>query len=201
MRPPLVLASTSRYRAELLTRLGLPFETEAPGVEETPLPGESAGQRATRLARAKAAAVARRRPGAWVIGSDQVAVRDGQVLGKPLDAARCEAQLAGSSGRQVTFLTAVALLRHGESPPREHLDTTRVVFRDLAPAELRRYVELERPFDCAGGFRCEGLGIALFERIDSSDPTALVGLPLIWLASALRQVGLDPLASPAGSER
>ena len=193
MHSTLILASTSRYRAGLLGRLGIPFATEAPGVDESPLPGEAAADRAARLARAKAEAVARRHPGAWVIGSDQVAVRDGEVLGKPLDAARCEAQLLASSGREVAFLTAACLARAGERRRPEHLDVTRVQFRRLTAAEVRRYVELERPFDCAGGFKCEGLGIALFDRIESGDPTALIGLPLIWVAQALREAGLDPL--------
>jgi len=192
---PLILASTSRYRAGLLSRLGLPFSTEGPGVDETARPGERPAEQAVRLARAKAEAVASRHPDAWVIGSDQVAVRGGEVLGKPLDAVRCEAQLMASSGREVTFLTAVCLAHAGEGRRLEHLDTTRVQFRSLAPAEVRRYVELEQPFDCAGGFKCEGLGIALFERIESSDPTGLIGLPLIWVARALREAGMDPLGA------
>jgi septum formation protein len=195
MKSPLILASTSRYRAGLLGRLGLPFAVEPPGVDEARLPGEPPHALATRLARAKAEEVASRHAGAWVLGSDQVAVREGEVLGKPLDAARCEAQLLGSSGREIAFLTAVCLARAGNGPRFEHLDTTQVRFRTLSAAEVRRYVELERPFDSAGGFRCEGLGIALFERIESVDPTALVGLPLIWVAQALRNVGLDPLGS------
>jgi len=193
MTQRLVLASTSPYRKELLSRLGVPFVAESPGVDETPLAGESAQERAVRLARAKAAAVAARHPEAWVLGSDQLAVRGREVLGKPLDARRCEEQLLSSSGRPVAFLTAACLL-HGASGRRlEHVDTTVVRFRDLSREEVRRYVERERPLDCAGGFKCEGLGIALFESIDSRDPTALIGLPLIWVAGALRQAGLDPL--------
>lgn len=195
MQETLILASTSRYRAGLLARLGLPFLTESPGVDEGALPGESPRGLASRLARAKAEAVAHRHPGAWVLGSDQLAVRDGEVLGKPLDPQTCVAQLLGSSGRRVEFLTAACLLRAGDGSVLEHLDVTSVQFRRLGAAEVGRYVELEGPLDCAGGFKCEGLGIALFERIDSSDPTALVGLPLIWVAQALRKAGLDPLAS------
>lgn len=195
MPVPLILASTSRYRAELLSRLGLPFMTEGPEVDETGQPGEGPVERAVRLARAKAEAVAARHPAAWAIGSDQVAVRGGQVLGKPGDAVRCQAQLLASSGHEVTFLTAVCLARADDGRRLEHLDTTRVQFRPLSPAEVRRYVELEQPFDCAGGFKCEGLGIALFERIESSDPTGLIGLPLIWVARALREVGMDPLGT------
>jgi len=188
----LILASTSRYRAELLARLGVAFTAESPGVEERPRPGEMAAALAARLARAKATAVAARHPDAWVLGSDQIALRDGEILGKPGSVARCEAQLLDSSDREVLFLTAACLVGPGQSL--EHIDETRVRFRPLGGEEVRRYVEREQPFDCAGGFKCEGLGIALFERIESSDPTALIGLPLIWVAAALRQVGLDPLA-------
>lgn len=193
MDETLILASTSRYRSELLGRLGIPFRAQAPGVDEAGLPAETPHDRALRLARAKAAAVAARNPGAWVLGSDQLAVRDGEVLGKPLDVARCVAQLLDSSARRVAFLTAACLLRAGDGPRLEHVDTTLVWFRALSAPEVRHYVEVERPLDCAGGFKCEGLGIALFERIESNDPTALIGLPLIWVAQALRQVGLDPL--------
>ena len=195
MPETLILASTSRYRAGLLARLRLPFQSEAPAIEEGCLPGESPAACAARLARAKAGAVAQRHPGAWVLGSDQLAVRDGEVLGKPLDPQTCVAQLLGSSSKRVEFLTAACLLRARDGTVLEHLDVTSVWFRRLDPAEVERYVELEGPLDCAGGFKCEALGIALFERIDSSDPTALVGLPLIWVAQALRTAGLDPLAS------
>jgi septum formation protein len=193
MQETLILASTSRYRAELLERLGRPFGTEAPGIDETPLAGETPGDLVARLARAKAAAVASRHPDAWVLGSDQLALRDGEVLGKPLDSQRCEAQLQASSGHRVSFLTAVCLMRASDGRRLEHVDTTQVHFRPLSPDEVVRYVQREQPLDCAGGFKCEGLGIALFERIETLDPTALIGLPLIWVAQALREVGLDPL--------
>jgi septum formation protein len=196
MAATLILASTSTYRAELLARLRIPFERQAPGVDESPLPGEAPRALATRLARAKAAAVAGREPGGWALGSDQIALLDGEVLGKPLTVERCVAQLTAASGREVVFLTAACLTRAGDERRLEHIDETRVRFRKLDEREIRRYVELERPLDCAGGFKCEGLGIALFEQIDSRDPTALIGLPLIWVASVLRGVGLDPLASP-----
>lgn len=195
MVPRLYLASTSPWRRELLARLGLPFAAEAPGVDEAPREGEAPAGRALRLADEKALAVARRHPGAWVIGSDQVAECGGQLLGKPGDAPTCRRQLAACSGRAVEFHTAV-VLRREESVCAQHVDLTRVTFRVLGDLEIAAYVERERPFDCAGGFRCEGLGIALFERIDSRDPTALIGLPLIALASALRRSGLDPLAVP-----
>jgi septum formation protein len=193
MQETLILASTSRYRAELLRRLGRPFSSEAPGIDESPLPGEVPGDQVVRLARAKAGAVAALHPNAWVLGSDQLASRDGEVLGKPLASDRCEAQLLASSGRRVAFLTAVCLLRAADGRMLEHVDTTLVQFRTLSRGEVSRYVQREQPLDCAGGFKCEGLGIALFERIESVDPTALVGLPLIWVAQALREVGLDPL--------
>jgi septum formation protein len=194
MAPRLVLASTSRHRALLLERLGLPFSVEAPGVDEAPQPREKPAVRALRLAREKARAVAARHAGAWVIGSDQVAVAGRRVLDKPGNAESCRAQLAASSGRQVHFHTAVVLRPPATGAAREHVDRTTVRFRPLSEREILRYVELEQPFDCAGGFRAEGLGVALFEAVETRDPTALVGLPLIWLAAALREAGLDPLA-------
>lgn len=191
----LILASTSRYRHELLARLGLPFECKSPGVDETPRDGEAPEVLALRLARAKAAAVAATVDGpALVIGSDQCLALDGHVLGKPGSVEAACAQLAASSGRRVRFLTAVAVRRTADGQELTHLDATEVEFRELDAATIGRYVERERPLDCAGSFKSEGLGIALFERIDSSDPTALVGLPLIATARMLRALGLDPLA-------
>ncbi len=193
--PPLVLASTSPYRRALLERLGVPFECAAPGVDETPRPGETAARLVARLAREKAEAVARRRPDACVVGSDQVAVLDGdggeRLLGKPGTAARCIDALAECSGRTVRYLTAVAVRMHRLEPDggREFLDTTCVRFRTLARAEIERYVAREAPLDCAGGIKSEGLGIALCTAIESSDPTALIGLPLIGVAEALRAAG------------
>jgi septum formation protein len=187
--PQLLLASTSLYRRELLARLRLPFGIEAPGVEEAPRPGELHADRALRLATAKARAVAERHPGALVIGSDQVAACGAEVLDKPGDAARCRAQLTRLSGHGADFYTACVLLRAEPPLHLAHVDTTTVVFRPLGTAEIDRYVAAERPFDCAGGFRAEALGITLFECIESRDPTALIGLPLIWLAGALRSAG------------
>lgn len=185
--PALILASTSRYRAELLSRLRLPFSCANPEVEEAALPGEAPTALATRLARAKAAAVAARHPGAWVIGSDQVAELDGAPLGKPGTRDAACAQLAAMSGREVLFHTAVCVSNSGR-----HLqatDLTRVRFRTLRAGEIERYVEAEMPLDCAGSFKCEGLGITLFEAIDNQDPSALVGLPLIALCRLLREAG------------
>jgi septum formation protein len=187
----LILASTSPYRRELLARLQLPFDCAAPGVDETAQPGEPPLELSTRLARLKAEAVGARHPGAVVVGSDQVALRGEEVLGKPGTVERCVDQLRRSSGREVLFLTAVHVV--GGAPGRRlsHVDRTRVVFRTLDEAAIARYVERDRPLDCAGGFKAESLGIALFERIDSGDPTALTGLPLIWLAGALRECGFS----------
>jgi septum formation protein len=158
-------------------------------VNEAALPGESTAILTQRLARAKAEAIASQHPGTWVIGADQVAELDGQPLGKPGHRAGAIAQLTAMSGRQVRFRTAVCLLRGDQAL--EALDTTTVRFRALTPAEIERYVDAEQPFDCAGSFKAEGLGIALFEAIESHDPTALVGLPLIALAGMLREAGFE----------
>jgi septum formation protein len=188
--PRLILASTSRYRRELLDRLRVPFECEPPGCDESRQPGEKADALALRLARLKAEAVAARHPGCVVVGSDQVAVRGEELLGKPGTVAACEAQLRASSGREVEFLTAVHVVdgRHGRAEAQ--LDRTVVRFRHLSDDAITRYVAADMPLDCAGGFKAEALGIALFERIDSGDPTALTGLPLIWLSGALRRAGI-----------
>lgn len=187
----LVLASSSVHRRQLLERLGVPFECAPPGVDEAPLAGESPAALATRLARAKALAVARERNDAIVIGSDQVALRGEQVLGKPGDAERCRAQLAASSGCELTFLTAVCVVAAGGAQTFEHIDRTIVQMRVLDHAEIARYVAQDRPWDCAGGFKAESLGVALVSRIETVDPTALTGLPLIWLAGVLRDCGLS----------
>jgi septum formation protein len=187
---PLILASTSAYRRALLGRLGVPFECEAPGTDEQPTPGEPADDLALRLARIKAEAVAVRRPGGIVIGSDQVAVRGRDILGKPGTVERCADQLLRSSGQEVEFLTAVHVVDGRNGRGESHLDRTVVRFRALAADEIARYIAADAPLDCAGGFKAESLGIALFERIDSTDPTALTGLPLIWLCGALRRAGI-----------
>ncbi|MBS0557438.1 MAG: septum formation protein Maf [Proteobacteria bacterium] len=197
----LILASSSKYRRELLSRLTPNFRSAAPDIDETPLGDECANDLAGRLAWEKARAVARTNPGAMVIGSDQVAHVEGiaEAIGKPGTSAAARAQLAAFSGRCVWFRTAVCVLdARTESDPRQMprfiaLDTTRVYFRDLDADTIARYVERERPLDCAGSFKAEGLGIALFERIESNDPTALIGLPLIVLCRLLREAGIDPL--------
>jgi len=187
--PPLILASTSPYRRELLARLRLAFEALPPGVPEERIDGESPADQALRLALAKAQAVAGRHPGALVIGADQVAAEGERLLGKPGDAGRCRAQLASLSGKTARFYTACAVLGVSAGVRRAHVDTTTVVFRSLTGEEIERYVASERPYDCAGGFKAEALGIALLECIESQDPTALIGLPLIWLAGTLRGSG------------
>jgi septum formation protein len=186
----LVLGSTSRYRAELLERLTPAFEQRAPGTDETLQPGETPAEGALRLAVAKARSVGEGLPDVLVIGSDQIAELDGRALGKPGSLEGARAQLASCAGREVRFHTALCLLDTHNGHQRTHVDLTRVLFRSLTEAEIARYVEREQPIDCAGSFKCEGLGIALFEHIDSSDPTALIGLPLIALARLLREAGL-----------
>lgn len=187
----LVLASTSAYRHALLARLATQFRAQAPQVDESALAGETPAALVQRLARAKAHAVARVCPDALVVGSDQVAELDGRALGKPGSAAAARAQLATASGRAVQFHTGLCVIDTRAQPWREHaaLDTTQVLFRALDAGEIVRYVAAEQPLDCAGSFKVEGLGITLFERIESSDPTALVGLPLIALARLLRAAG------------
>ena len=195
LRPPLILGSTSRYRRELLQRLRLPFEVVSPQVDETPQAGEAPAALALRLALAKARAVAAQRPEAVVIGSDQVAELDGQAIGKPGTHERATAQLRLMRGRQVVFQTAVAVVRAAAGFEGTLLAPVTVRFRDLADAEIERYLRLEQPYDCAGSAKCETLGIALLDAIESDDPTALVGLPLIRTCRLLREAGLDPLNS------
>jgi septum formation protein len=188
MTARLLLASTSPYRRELLSRLCIPFDVVRPEVDETPHSGESPLALAQRLAAAKAAAIATREGDAWVIGSDQVAELDGMPLGKPGGRDRAMAQLAAMSARSVAFRTALCVM-HRDLGRFDAVDTTVVRFRSLAMDEIARYVDAEQPFDCAGSFKSEGLGISLFEAIDTSDPTALVGLPLIATARLLREAG------------
>jgi len=192
--PRLILASSSSYRRELLERLRLPFEVMVPDICEASLPGEQPGATALRLAREKAAAVAARAPGAIVIGSDQVATLDGEQIGKPGDHARALAQLQKMRGRTIVFHTALCVWdgRASALPGPAQLENvqTVVTFRNLADDELDAYLHIEQPYDCAGSAKNEGLGIALLERIDSSDPTALTGLPMIALTAMLRKAGV-----------
>lgn len=186
----LVLGSTSRYRAELLGRLVLAFDQRAPGTSETELAGETPSARAMRLAIAKATDAGNGVSHALIIGSDQVAELDGLLLEKPGSAERAHEQLNACSGRIVSFHTALCVFDTANGQRLTHLDLTRVHFRRLQPEEISRYIEREQPLDCAGSFKCEGLGISLFERIENNDPTALIGLPLMALARLLREAGM-----------
>ncbi len=187
MLPPVLLASTSRYRAERLASLNLPFEQARPDMDETPLPGETPFDLALRLAWGKAQSLAATYPNHLIIGSDQTAAdARGELLDKPGTAQRAIEQLTRCSGSALTFYSGVALAGATEEA---WVVTTEVVFRDLTRAEIERYIEQESPLDCAGSFKVEALGITLFQSVRSDDPNALIGLPLISLASKLRQVG------------
>jgi len=195
----LILASTSRYRRELLERLRLPFTVHAPDTDETPQPGELPAALACRLALAKAHAVAKQHPGAVVIGSDQVADLDGTPIGKPGTHERAVAQLRLMSGRTVVFQTAVAVVCVASGFAEQALAAVRVHFRDLSDAEIENYLLAEKPYDCAGSAKSEGLGISLLAAIESDDPTALIGLPLIRTCTLLRRAGMDLLATGAAA--
>ena len=192
-RPPLILASTSRYRRELLERLRVRFDVRSPDVDETPRAGEPAAALAQRLALAKAQAVAVAHPDAVVIGSDQVADLDGEPVGKPASHERAVAQLRAMRGRRVVFHTAVAVVRQATGYAGTALVNVTVRFRVLTDAQIEHYLRTEQPYDCAGSAKCETLGIALLDAIESDDPTALVGLPLIRTSALLREAGIDVL--------
>lgn len=192
--PPIVLASTSRYRRELLARLRLAFTVAAPGVDEAALADEPPAATAARLAVAKARAVLATHPGAVVIGSDQVAELDGRPLGKPLQHAAALQQLMAMQGRTVVFHTALAVAGPADDALQFDCVPTSVTFRALSPPALDAYLRADEPYDCAGAAKIESLGIALVERVESEDPTALVGLPLIRLSSMLTAAGIAVLA-------
>jgi septum formation protein len=194
-RPPLILASTSRYRRELLERLRLPFQVRSPDVDENPLPGEATSALVERLAMAKALAIAQHEATAVVIGSDQAAELDGQAISKPGSHERAVQQLRMMSGRSVVFHTAVTVVRENTGFRRCTRVPVTVRFRRLGDEDIERYLRLEQPYDCAGSAKCETLGIALLDAIESNDPTALVGLPLIETCRLLREAGLDPLSA------
>lgn len=187
----IILASSSRYRRELLQRLGVPFESWSPDVDERPLPSEPPRETAIRLARAKADAGARKFPSAWIIGSDQVADLDGRAIGKPGTFENASQQLRDVSGHSVLFHTALCVWNARLERRHERLVSTDVAFRRLTDAEIDRYLNREHALDCAGSAKSEGLGISLLSRLGGEDPTALVGLPLIALASMLRAEGFD----------
>jgi len=191
--PALILGSTSRYRRELLERLRMPFTVESPGVDETPHADERPSDLAVRLALAKARDVASRWPAAVIIGSDQVADLDGTPVGKPGTHERAAAQLRSMSGKSVIFQTAVSVVCAGAGFEASALVPVTVRFRRLTDAQIEHYLRIEQPYDCAGSAKSEALGIALLEAIESDDPTALVGLPLIKTCQLLREAGLDPL--------
>ncbi|HXH04007.1 MAG TPA: Maf family protein [Candidatus Competibacteraceae bacterium] len=189
----LILASTSPFRRELLTRLGLPFAVHAPQVAETRHPGETAAELVARLAREKAAAVAVREPDALVIGSDQVALLEGEILGKPGSHERALEQLSRAAGRIVEFHTGLCLLDAASGRCQVAVEPFRVEFRDLTAAQIESYLRREQPYNCAGSFKSEGLGIALFRRLSGDDPNSLIGLPLIRLVAMLEAEGVAVL--------
>jgi septum formation protein len=186
----LILASSSKYRKEMLQRLRMDFECISPSIDETPHEGESALENCIRLAREKALAVARMHPSAVVIGSDQVADVDGNAVSKPGSHENAKIQLRSMSGKIITFQTAVCVTQLSSGKSVEFCTPTEVEFRDLSEDEIERYLLAEQPYDCAGSAKSEGLGITLLNRIESRDPTALIGLPLIETAQALRQMGI-----------
>ena len=191
--PSLILASSSVYRKELLSRLQLPFSTVSPDIDETPTTGETPEQTALRLARQKSEAIARTHPDALIIGSDQVATLDGEQIGKPGNHENALRQLLKMRGRRVVFHTALCLLDNRATttaPLQLENIQTFVSFRHLSEAELDAYLRIEQPYDCAGSAKNEGLGIAILEKIESTDPTALTGLPMIALTAMLRRVGV-----------
>jgi septum formation protein len=187
----LVLGSNSPFRKTLLEKLGLPFVTDGPDIDEAPNPGETPAALVQRLARAKAGAVAGRHPRALVIGSDQVASCDGEILGKPGNRAGAIAQLTAMSGREVVFHTGLCLLNTESGASEVGVEPFRVRFRDLSQRQIARYLDSEQPYDCAGSFRSEGFGITLFRALQGRDPNALVGLPLILLVEMLGRQGVE----------
>ncbi|WP_341504056.1 nucleoside triphosphate pyrophosphatase [Gallaecimonas sp. GXIMD4217] len=189
----LILASTSVFRKQLLAKLQLPFSTDNPQVDEHPLPGESAPDLVERLALAKADAIAAKHPNALVIGSDQVCVIDGTILGKPHTAEKAFEQLKSASAKTVVFYTGLALVNSASGQRQSLVEPFQVHFRTLTDAQIRTYIRKEQPLNCAGSFKSEGLGISLFERLEGRDPNTLVGLPLIALLEMLAKEGVSPL--------
>jgi septum formation protein len=189
----IILASTSPFRRELLGRLGLPFEAASPEADESAVPGESPERLVQRLAEAKARAVAAAHADALIIGSDQVAVIDGEILGKPGTHEAAVDQLSRASGRRVTFLTGLCLLDAAEGTCQVDLVPFSVLFRKLTEHQIEAYLRREQPYNCAGSFKSEGLGITLFRRLDGDDPNALIGLPLIRLVDMLATAGVEVL--------
>ncbi|HET6629414.1 MAG TPA: Maf family protein [Woeseiaceae bacterium] len=198
--PPVVLASSSPYRRELLGRLLADFGCMAPEIDEAPRPGEPPRDLVRRLARQKADALSGGQPGALLIGADQVAVLEGRAIGKPGNHARAVEQLLAASGKTMLFLTAACVLDRRSGHRHEHTDVTQVTFRLFDRPLAEAYLRHDAPYDCAGSFRIEGAGVVLFESVSTDDPTALIGLPMIWLASVLRELGcLQPSGAGPGS--
>ena len=191
----LILASGSVYRRALLDKLGLPYSCLSPDIDETALPGESATDLVARLALAKAQAVAATEPDALIIGSDQVATLDGQILGKPLTHARAREQLRAASGKKVRFETGLCLLDSANGRYQRIVEPFEVHFRQLSEAQIEHYLRREQPLHCAGSFKSEGLGIVLFERLSGDDPNTLIGLPLIQLTRMLENLNIDVLGA------
>ncbi len=192
----IILASGSPYRRRLLERLQIDFRCIGPQLDESRRPGEAPAAMAARLALAKARAIATAHPGSLVIGSDQVAALDSEVMGKPGTHAAARAQLQASSGREVHFYTGLALAHADADFEKFHVEPFSVHFRELNDKSIENYLLREKPYDCAGSFKCEGLGIALFKRLEGNDPTSLEGLPLIALTDLLADAGIDVLSSP-----
>ncbi|WP_020209692.1 Maf family protein [Gilvimarinus chinensis] len=193
--PKLVLASGSRYRRELLEKLRHPFKWQAPEVDETPLAGEKPDALALRLAQLKAEALASTHPNSLIIGSDQVASLDGKLCGKPGSKENAFSQLKAASGKSVIFYTGLCLLNTNTGHHHTAVETYKAHFRTLTDGQIEHYLEQDQPFDCAGSFKSEALGIALFERLEGDDPNTLVGLPLIRLTALLYEAGIDVLSS------
>jgi septum formation protein len=191
----LILASTSPYRTGLLQRLQIPFRSEPPNTDESEHPGESASDMVARLALAKARAISTENPDAYVIGSDQIATLHGKTMGKPGNHQAATAQLQACSGQEVLFLTGVALIRESNGSAQVHVEPFTVTFRELSNTAIENYLTTEKPYDCAGSFKCEGLGIALFSKLNGDDPTSLEGLPLISLVTMLNREKTGPLLS------
>lgn len=189
----ILLASSSTYRRQLFSRLGLPFEYGAPNIDEAILPGETADQLVARLAQAKASALARPYTNTLIISSDQVAVIDKQIIGKPYTYERAFAQLRAASGNTVHFKTGLCLLNSSSGRSQLAVEAFSVSFRPLTDEQIDSYLQREQPYDCAGSFKCEGLGIALFTKMAGNDPNTLIGLPLIRLTDMLMNEGIDPL--------
>jgi MAF protein len=188
--PQLVLASTSPFRRQILEKLQLDFSTDSPDIDESRLQGESPEQLVARLAEQKAIAVAARHPDSLIIGSDQVAVNDGEILGKPGSHAKAVAQLKAASGKRVTFLTGLCLYNSTTGDAQVEVVPFGVVFRQLSEAQIENYLKAEQPYNCAGSFKSEAMGIALFERLEGEDPNTLIGLPLIRLVRMLEAEGV-----------